>query len=74
MILRYYSALSGVNVPVDIFFSLISPQLTSMVIWTTIIIDIFTGGVPKHASEMNGVRLTITAQSLFMGTGCTHIQ
>lgn len=71
MDLRYYSALSGVNVPVDIFFSLISPQLTSMVIWTTI--DIFTGGVPKHASEMNGVRLTNTAQSLFMGTGCTHI-
>lgn len=61
MDLRYYSALSGVNVPVDIFFSLISP------------IYIFTGGVPKHASEMNGVRLTITAQSLFMGTGCTHI-
>lgn len=72
MNLRYYSALSGVNVPVDILFSLISSQLTSMVIWTTI--DIFTGGVPKHASEMNGVRLTITAQSLFMGTGCTHIQ
>lgn len=72
MNLRYYSALSGVNVPVDLFFSLISPKLTSMVIWTTI--DIFNGGVPKPASEMNGVRLTITAQSLFKGTGSTHIQ